>query len=58
MLVELKAGLEIIFQNLSDMMSGKNKIPSDIYENLSDINFYQFFQNSNEIVEKYFSTRL
>ena len=32
-------GLQIIFQNLSDMMSGKNKIPSDIYENLSDINF-------------------
>ena len=27
------------------MMSGKNKIPSDIYENLSDINF---FKNSNK----------
>ena len=27
-------GLQIIFQKLSDMMSGKNKIPLDIYENL------------------------
>ena len=36
-------GLQIIFQNLLDMMSGKNKIPSDIYENLSDINFYKCF---------------
>ena len=32
-------GQQIIFQNLSDMMSGKNKIPSDIYENLLYINF-------------------
>ena len=35
-------GLQMIFQNLSDM-SGKNKIPSDIYENLLDINFYKCF---------------
>ena len=42
------AGLQIIIQNLSDMMSGKNKIPSEIYENLSDINFY-VFKNSNKI---------
>ena len=36
-------GLQIIFQNLSDMMPGKNKISSDLYENLSDINFYKCF---------------
>ena len=39
----LTPGLQIIFQNLSNIMSGKNKIPSDIYENLSDINFYKCF---------------
>ena len=38
-----QSGLQIISQNLSDMMSGKNKIPSDIYENLPDINFYKCF---------------
>ena len=37
------AGLQIIFQNLSDIMFGRNKIPSDIYENLSEINFYKNF---------------
>ena len=36
-------GLQIIFQNLLNIMSGKNKIPSDNYENLSDINFYKCF---------------
>ena len=36
-------GLQIFFQNLSDIMSGRNNIPLDIYENLSDINFYNFF---------------
>ena len=41
-------GLQIIFQKLSDMMSGKNKIPLDIYENLLKINFY-VFKNSNKI---------
>ena len=40
--------LQIVFQNLSGMMSGKNKVPSNIYENLSDINFY-VFKNSNKI---------
>ena len=40
------AGLQIIFQNLSDIMSGRNEIPSDIYENLSDINFYKNFIKS------------
>ena len=45
---ELLPGLQIIFQNLSVMMSGKNKIPSDIYEKQSDINFY-VFKNSNKI---------
>ena len=36
------SGLQIIFQNLSDIMSGgRNKIPLDIYENLSDINIYK-----------------
>ena len=39
-------GLQIIFQNLSDIMSGRNEIPSDIYENLSDINFYKNFIKS------------
>ena len=34
-------GLQIIFQNLSDIMSGRNEILSDIYENLSDINSYK-----------------
>ena len=43
--VSRHTGLQIIFQNLLDMMSRKNKIPSDIYENLSDINF---FKNSNK----------
>ena len=38
-------GLQIIFQNLSDIMSGRNEIPSDIYENLSDINFYKNFKS-------------
>ena len=33
-LITVNAELQIIFQNLSDMMSRKNKIPSDIYENL------------------------
>ena len=37
------SGLQIIFQNLSDIKSGRNKIPSEIYENLSDINFYKNF---------------
>ena len=41
-------GLQIIFQKLSDMMSGKNKIPLDIYENLLKINFC-VFKNSNKI---------
>ena len=40
---KLLTGLQIILQNLSDMMSGKNKIQSDIYENLLDINFYKCF---------------
>ena len=40
------AGLQIICQNLSDIMSGRNEIPSDIYENLSDINFYKNFIKS------------
>ena len=39
-------GLQIIFQNLSDIMSGRNEIPSDIYENMSDINFYKNFIKS------------
>ena len=34
-------GLQIIFQNLSDIMSGRHEILSDIYENLLDINFYK-----------------
>ena len=42
-------GLQIIFQNLSDMMSGKNETPSDSYKNLSDINFINVFKNSNKI---------
>ena len=37
------SGLQIIFQNLSDIISGRNKTLSDIYENLSDINFYKSF---------------
>ena len=37
------SGLQIIFQNLANSMSAKNKILSDIYENLLDINFYKFF---------------
>ena len=41
-------GLQIIFHNLSDMISGENKIPLDIYENLPNINFY-VFKNSNKI---------
>ena len=41
-------GLQINFQNLSDMMSGKSKIPLDIHENLSDINFC-VFKKSNKI---------
>ena len=36
------SGLQIIFQNLSDMMSERNNIPLNIYKNLSDINFYNF----------------
>ena len=40
------AGLQIIFQNMSGIMSGRNEIPSDIYENLSDINFYKNFIKS------------
>ena len=39
-------GLQIIFQNLSDIMSGRNQIPSDIYENLLDINLYKNFIKS------------
>ena len=39
-------GLQIIFQNLLDIMSGRNEIPSDIYKNLLDINFYK---NLNKI---------
>ena len=32
------------FSKPSDMMSGRNNMPLDIYENLSDINFYGFFK--------------
>ena len=44
----MSTGLQIIFQNLLDMMSGKNKILLDIYENLPNINFY-VFKNYNKI---------
>ena len=37
------ARLQKIFQNLSDIISGRNKIPWDIYKNLSDINLYKTF---------------
>ena len=43
---DIEAGLQIIFQNLSDIMSGRNEIPSDIYENLSHINIYKNFIKS------------
>ena len=38
------SGLQIIFQNLSDIMSGRNNIPLDIYKNLLGINFYIFLK--------------
>ena len=41
-----QTGLQLIFQNLSDIMSGRNEILSDIYEKLSDINFYKNFIKS------------
>ena len=34
-------GLQIIFQNLSDILSRRNEILSDIYKNLSNINIYK-----------------
>ena len=40
------SGLQIIFQNLSDIMSGRNEIPWEIYKNLSDINFRENFIKS------------
>ena len=43
------SGLQIIFQNLSDIMSGRNNIPLDIYKNLLGINFYIYiFKNFNK----------
>ena len=42
-IVKSSPGLQIIFQDLSDIMSGRNNIPLDIYENLPDINFCNFF---------------
>ena len=45
-LIFVTAGLQIIFQTLLDMMSGKNKIPSDIYKNMSDIKFINVFKSS------------
>ena len=44
--ISASAGLQIIFQNLSDIMFGRHEILSDIYENLSDINFYKNFIKS------------
>ena len=38
------AGLQIILQNLLDIMSARNNILLDIYKNLLDINFHNFFK--------------
>ena len=41
--IKLIAGLQIISQNLWDIISRRNEIPSDIYKNVSDVNLHHFF---------------